>query len=40
MNKLVNKSVWDNYIEGTRQNDSVTLGERVTFLGQPIKVVT
>jgi len=29
-----------NYVEGTRQNDSVTSGEGVAFLGQPFKAVT
>lgn len=29
-----------NYIEGTRQNDSVTSGEGVTLKGKPFKVVT
>ena len=29
-----------NYVEGTRQNDSVTSGEGVTLIGQPVKVVT
>jgi hypothetical protein len=29
-----------NCIEGTRQNDSVTSGEGVAFIGQPIKAVT
>jgi hypothetical protein len=29
-----------NYVEGTRQNDSVTSGEGVTSQGQPREVVT
>ena len=29
-----------NYVEGTRQNDSVTSGEGVTLKGQPSKVGT
>jgi hypothetical protein len=29
------KALWENHVEGTRQNDSVTSGERVLILGQP-----
>jgi len=29
-----------NFVEGTRQNNPVTSGEGVTFLGQPVKVGT
>jgi len=27
------KALWENHVEGTRQNDSVTSGERVLILG-------
>ena len=29
-----------NCVEGTRQNGSVTSGEGVAFIGQPVKAVT
>lgn len=40
VNRLSKLRRWENFVEGTRQNNPVTSGEGVTFSGQPVKVDT
>ena len=40
MDKFSKLKCWKNYVEGTRQNDSVTSGEGVALFGKPYNAVT